>query len=58
MLGTGLCWMLNRAKRAAQKGPVFITTRGKPAYVLMSIDEYRQVKGKSMTLAEALAAVE
>jgi prevent-host-death family protein len=44
-----------RAKRAAQKGPVFITTRGKPAYVLMSIDEYLQVKGTSMSLAEALA---
>ena len=44
-----------RAKRAAQKGPVFITTRGKPTYVLMSIDEYREVKGRSMTLAEALA---
>jgi len=44
-----------RAKRAAQKGPVFITSRGKPAYVLMSIDEYRHAEGKGMNLAEALA---
>ena len=44
-----------RAKRAAQKGPVFITSRGKPAYVLMSIEAYRHSEGKGMNLAEALA---
>ena len=44
-----------RAKRAAEKGPVFITDRGKPAYVLMSIEEYRYIEGKGMNLAEALA---
>jgi prevent-host-death family protein len=44
-----------RAKRAAQRGPVFITTRGKPAYVLMSIEEYRHTESKGMSLAEALA---
>ena len=51
------------AKRAAEKGPVFITDRGKPAYVLMSIDEYRKLEEresakdptKRMSLAEALA---
>ena len=26
-----------RAKKAAQKGPVFITDRGTPAFVLLSI---------------------
>ncbi len=44
-----------RAKKAAQIGPVFITDRGKPAHVLLSIAEYRRLTGKDMTLAEALA---
>jgi prevent-host-death family protein len=43
------------AKKAARKGPVFITDRGKPALVLMSIEEYRRLRGKGMSLAEALA---
>jgi prevent-host-death family protein len=46
-----------RAKRAARKGPVFITDRGRPAHVLLTIEEYRVIssKGKKKTLAEALA---
>lgn len=28
------------AKRAAAKGPVFITDRGRPAYALLKIDDY------------------
>ncbi len=44
-----------RAKKAADQGPVFITDRGKPAHVLLSIDEYRRLTGKGMSLAEALA---
>lgn len=42
------------AKKAAEKGPVFITDRGKPAHVLLSIEQYRRLTGKSMSLAEAL----
>lgn len=42
------------AKKAAEHGPVFITDRGKPAHVLLTIEEYRRLKGKSMSLAEAL----
>ena len=30
----------SRAKKAAKSGPVFITDRGKPAHVLLSIEEY------------------
>jgi prevent-host-death family protein len=45
----------SRAKKAAQTGPVFITDRGRPAHVLLSIDEYRRLTGKGMSLAEALA---
>lgn len=47
-----------RAKKAARDGPVFITDRGKPAHVLLSIEEYRRLSGKGMTLAEALAQPE
>jgi len=47
-----------RAKRAAKRGPVFITDRGKPAHVLLSIEEYRAITGKRKSLAEALAMPE
>ena len=33
------------AKKAALKGPVFITDRGRPAHVLLSIEEYRRLIG-------------
>ena len=33
------------AKRAAGEGPVFITDRGEPAFVLMSIADYRRLTG-------------
>ncbi len=32
-----------RAKRAAEKGPVFITDRGKPSHVLLSIAGYQRL---------------
>ena len=35
-----------RAKRAAEKAPVIITDRGEPAYVLMSIKEFRRLEPK------------
>lgn len=37
---------VSAAKRAADDGPVVITDRGKPAYVLVSIDEYRRIKDR------------
>ncbi len=43
------------AKKAARKGPVFITDRGRPAHVLLSIEEYQRLTGKKMSIAEALA---
>lgn len=48
----------SRAKKAAKDGPVFITDRGKPAHVLLSIEEYRRLSGKGRSLAEALAQPE
>ena len=44
----------SRAKKAAQRGPVFITDRGRPAHVLLSIEEYQKLAGHGKTLAEAL----
>ena len=42
------------AKKAANSGPVFITDRGRPTHVLLSIETYRKLAG-SVTLADALA---
>jgi prevent-host-death family protein len=44
----------SRAKKAARRGPVFITDRGRPAHVLLTIEDYRRLTGGEMTLAEAL----
>jgi prevent-host-death family protein len=45
----------SRAKKAAENGPVFITDRGRPAHVLMTIEEYQRLSGEHVSLAEALA---
>ena len=44
-----------RAKKAAAAGPVFITDRGKPAHVLLSIEEYQRITGRHRTIVEALS---
>jgi prevent-host-death family protein len=44
-----------RAKKAARRGPVFITDRGKPAHVLLSIEEYRRITGARRNIADLLA---
>jgi prevent-host-death family protein len=44
-----------RAKKAAKKGPVFITDRGKPAHVLMRIEDYQRLAGGQRSIADALA---
>ncbi len=43
------------AKKAARSGPVFVTDRGKPAYALLTIEDYRRLTGGQIALAEALA---
>lgn len=42
------------AKKAARKGPVFITDRGHPAHVLLTIEEYRRLAGGHVSLLAAL----
>ena len=44
-----------RAKRAAKMGPVFVTDRGRPAHVLLSIEDYRRLTGRRRSLAGALS---
>lgn len=43
------------AKRAARRGPVFITDRGAPSHVLLSIEDYRKLTGKQPNIAIQLA---
>ena len=45
----------SRAKKASSNGPVFITDRGKPAHVLLSIEEYQRLSGKRRSLLDALS---
>jgi prevent-host-death family protein len=47
-----------RAKRAARKGPVFITNRGRPAHVLLTIEKYRELTGKPVSIVDLLAMPE
>ncbi|MGO9776222.1 MAG: type II toxin-antitoxin system Phd/YefM family antitoxin [Terracidiphilus sp.] len=47
-----------KAKRAARNGPVFITDRGRPAHVLMSIKEYQQITNKGKSILDLLAMPE
>ena len=43
------------AKKAARNGPVFITDRGRPAHVLLTIEEYRKMTGRSASIIDMLA---
>jgi prevent-host-death family protein len=44
----------SRAKKATAQGPVFITDRGKPAHVLLSIEDYRRLAGGQGSIIEVL----
>ncbi len=46
------------AKKAADKGPVVITDRGRPAHVLLSFEDYQKLLGSGPSLLEALAQKE
>lgn len=46
------------AKRAAEDGPVFITDRGAPAHVLMTIDDYRRLAERESSLVYILGGDE
>jgi prevent-host-death family protein len=43
------------AKRAAEKGPVIITDRGRPSHVLLSFEDYRKLAGGGPSLLDIVA---
>lgn len=44
-----------KAKRAARRGPVIITDRGRPSHVLLTIEEYQRLIGPAPSIVELLA---
>lgn len=48
----------SKAKKAALDGPVFITDRGRPAHVLMTMTEYQRITGQQTSAAELLSMPE
>jgi len=46
------------AKKAADKGPVIITDRGRPAHVLLTFEAYQRLLGAGPSLLEALSQKE
>ncbi len=45
----------SEAKKAARNGPVFITDRGRPAHVLLTIEEYQKMAGGLASIIDMLA---
>ncbi len=48
----------SKAKKAAQQGPVFITDRGRPAHVLLTIEQYQLLAGQTTNIVDMLAMPE
>lgn len=46
---------VSAAKRAAQDAPLIITDRGEPAFVLLSIEQFRRLRGPRRTIVEMLS---
>ncbi len=46
---------VSAAKRAARQGPVVITDRGDPEFVLLSIEDYRRLKDHEASLADCIS---
>jgi prevent-host-death family protein len=46
---------VSKAKKAARQGPVFITDRGQPSHVLLSIEDYQKLTGSQVGIIELLA---
>ena len=45
----------SKAKKASKEGPVFITDRGRPSHVLLTIEAYQQITGRQKNIVELLA---
>ena len=48
----------SRAKKAAKYGLVFITDRGRPAHVLLTIEDYQRLSSDHASIVEMLAMSE
>ncbi|MCH7860661.1 type II toxin-antitoxin system Phd/YefM family antitoxin [Sphingomonas sp. NPDC092331] len=46
---------VSAAKRFARAEPVFVTDRGRPTHVLMSIDLFRRLNGERESIVDLLA---
>lgn len=46
---------VSAAKKAAQDGPVFVTDRGRPTHVLLSVTEYLRLTSKGPSIVELLS---
>ena len=46
---------VSKIKKASLKGPVFITDRGHPAHVLLSIEEYQKLTKSKENIVDLLA---
>ena len=49
---------VSKAKRAAQKGPVFVTDRGRVSHVLLSVEDYQAITREPLSIVEMLAMPE
>ena len=49
---------VSRAKREALKGPVFITDRGQPSHVLISIETWQKIAHSDAGIVDLLAMPE
>ena len=45
---------VSKAKKNARNNPVVITDRGKPAHVLLSIEQYRKITGADKNILDLL----
>jgi prevent-host-death family protein len=45
----------SNAKKAARRGPVIITDRGRPAHVLLSIEHYQALSAPAASIVDLLA---
>jgi len=43
-----------RAKRAARRGPVVITDRGRPSHVLLTFEEYNRLASRGRSVIDLL----
>ena len=47
---------ISKAKRFAAAEPVFVTDRGRPTHVLLSIAAYRQLSGEGSSILDLVGA--